>query len=367
MKINKKLVLLSGIVLPLLALTACGGSLSDEESIWNQRRVVEETPDAGGSTAAQSAGSFVPGVFEATSDVRGYGGHMTVRVTVDEDGQISDIEVLEHFESDGFYQRAFDGAIPLMLSEQTPNLDWDNVDAISGATYSTKSLASAVGLALQEVEGSGQASPAGGGTSFVPGVFEAVSTVRGYGGHMTVSVTVDESGNIVDIEVLEHSESEGFYQRAFDGAIPLIIAEQNPNLDWDTVDAISGATYSTKSLASAVDAALEEVEGSGGASPVSGGSFTPGVFEATSDVRGYNGHVTVRVTINENGQISDIEVLEHSESEGFYQRAFDGAIPLILSEQTPSLDWDNVDAISGATYSTKSLASAVEIALQEAE
>jgi len=254
MNSKNKLILLAATALMMLVMTACG-TLSDEDSVWNRQREVAQvaqTPsDAGGG-----AMSFTPGTFEATSEIRGYNGPITVVVTVGEDGAIADIEVTEHRESDGFYQRAFDNLIPLILSSGSTDVD---VDATTGATFSATALLSAVEGALSQAGGTPGAgtvasTPA---ASFTPGTFEATSEIRGYNGPITVAVTIGEDGAIADVEVTEHRESDGFYQRAFDNLIPLILSSGSIDVD---VDAASGASFSAAALLDAVRIALEEAQ-----------------------------------------------------------------------------------------------------------
>jgi len=251
MKNNKKIMFLSATFLVALTLTACG-NLSDEDSVWNQTR--EEEIEIVADDDAMGGMTFTPGTFDGTSDIRGYGGPVSVSVTIDEDGSISDVEVTEHRESDGFYQRAFDHLIPLILSTGSTDVD---VDAASGATYSAEALLDAVNNALGQAGGSGAQGATPAGANFTPGTFDSTSDIRGYGGPVSVSVTIDEDGNISAIEVTDHGESDGFYQRAFDNIIPLILEAGSTDVD---VDAASGATYSAEALLDAVRNALNDAE-----------------------------------------------------------------------------------------------------------
>ena len=239
------------MVVTLFVTTACG-SLSDEDSVWNRQRdvVVENDTDNVASEV-----SFTPGTFDAISDVRGYGGPVSVLVTIDADGAISDIDVTEHRESEGFYQQAFDNLIPLILDLQSVDIDLNTVDAISGATTSAAALLDAIENALDQAGGTPNNA-----ATFTPGTFEAISDVRGYGGTVSVLVTIDADGAISNIDVTEHRESEGFYQQAFDNLIPLILDLQSVDIDLDTVDAISGATTSATALLDAVRNALNDAE-----------------------------------------------------------------------------------------------------------
>ena len=142
MKNNRKIILLPTILIALFIVTACG-SLSDEDSIWNQTRDEEtvETPDANGSM------TFESGTFEATSEIRGFGGFMTLVVTIDDDGNISDIEVTDHGESDDWYDMAVPTLTAAVIEAQSAD-----VDAVSGATYTSGAFIDAVRIALENAQ-----------------------------------------------------------------------------------------------------------------------------------------------------------------------------------------------------------------------
>ena len=250
MKNNIKIMLLSMTLLMTLVLTACG-NLSDPDSIWNQTREAEIEDTATG--AAAGAMTFTPGTFAGTSQIRGYNGLISVSVTINDSGHIAEIEVTDHRESDGFYQRAFDALIPLILEVQSAHVA---VDAASGATYTAEAFISAVNDALSLAGGVLEESAPAARANFTPGVFQAEG-IRGYNGPITVSVTIDDDGNIAKIEVIDHRESDGFYQRAFDALIPLILDAQSLDVN---IDAASGATYTANALLDAIGNALNDAE-----------------------------------------------------------------------------------------------------------
>ena len=240
------------MVVTLFVTTACG-RLSDEDSVWNQTREEEAGENASGETATGGM-TFTSGTFEATSEIRGYNGPISVSVTIDEDGRITEIEVTDHRESDGFYQRAFDNLIPAILDAQSAAV---NVDAASGATYSGTALLDAVEMALSQAGGTPADSASTVEANFTPGTFEATGDLRGYGGPISVMVTINDDGQISDVEVTEHRESDGFYQRAFENIIPLILDTQSADVN---IDAASGATYSAEALLDAVRSALNDAQ-----------------------------------------------------------------------------------------------------------
>ena len=88
---------------------------------------------------------------------------------------------------------------------------------------------------------------------YTPGTYEG--SAQGFGGTITVSVTVDES-EITSIDVLSHSGEDAAY---FSQAMTLteqILRGQSTDLD-----AVTGATLSSIGLLDAVDAALEKAVG----------------------------------------------------------------------------------------------------------
>ncbi|MBR4777660.1 MAG: 4Fe-4S binding protein, partial [Lachnospiraceae bacterium] len=77
----------------------------------------------------------------------------------------------------------------------------------------------------------------------------------------------------------------------------------------------------------------------------------------TGTGRGYRGDTTASVTV-ENGIITDITIESYSDDRQFFSKAQSGIISRILSSQST-----DVDAVSGATYSSKGIIAAVADAL----
>ena len=90
----------------------------------------------------------------------------------------------------------------------------------------------------------------GGSASYVAGTY--TQTVKGHNGDMTVEVVLTEK-KIESITVVEHVESAGISDAAFDKVPAAIIEKQTTE-----VDTVSGATVSSKAIISAVEAALAE-------------------------------------------------------------------------------------------------------------
>ena len=101
--------------------------------------------------------------------------------------------------------------------------------------------------------GSGSAGAAADAGSWQDGTW--TGTAQGYGGDVTVSVTIANK-KITAIEVVSASgETPSFFSRA-KAIIPKIIEAQNPD-----VDVVSGATYSSNGIINAVKNALTKASG----------------------------------------------------------------------------------------------------------
>ncbi len=189
---------------------------------------------------------------------------------------------------------------------------------------------------------------------------------NGYRGLVKVSVTVKDH-KITEIKVLSNSDDATFFNRASTGVIKNILAKQSLK-----VDVVSGATYSSNGIIKAVKNALtgEEDKSSAkaaGSSTKSAGSvgtadesgtYKDGTFIGTAS--GYHGTVKVSVTIKKN-KIKSIKVLENHDDAAYFNRAKGILLPLMIKKQST-----NVDAVSGATFSSNGIIKAVRNALSKA-
>ena len=86
-------------------------------------------------------------------------------------------------------------------------------------------------------------------------------------------------------------------------------------------------------------------------------TYLDGIY--TAEAMGFEGEITVQVTVAED-KITDITLLSAEDEEEYLSRAKQ-VIPTILEGQSP-----NVDAVSGATYSSTGILNAVKLALAKA-
>lgn len=198
--------------------------------------------------------------------------------------------------------------------------------------------------------------------NFEDGVYTGTGT--GYGGTITVQVTV-ENGNIVSVEILSAPGETASFMRRAEGVIDLVIQNQS----WE-VDVISGATYSSKGILAAIQNAItgEKVETE--TAPVQETeALVEEVFEEPEgyqdgtyygSARGFGGTIQVKVVISD-GKIADISIVSASGETPSYMSSAKAVVSRILSAQSP-----NVDTVSGATYSSNGIMNAVKAALRQA-
>ena len=321
----------------------------------------------------------------------GFAGKIKVAVTV-KDKQITAIEIVENeADDDTFFSRA-KGVIDKIISGQT--LD---VDVVSGATYSSNGIISAVKNALTGAADSGTpastSAGASGGSSSPAGGSSSVSTVQdasayadgtyygtgtGFSGALTVEVVIS-GGKISSIQIMDTSDGDS-YIRSASGLISNIIATQSTN-----VDTVSGATYSSVGIIEAVRNALSQAaissDGNSNSQNTNSSSngngqnsnnnssdnttavtgkfpYKEGVYYGTAE--GYLDDIKVAIVIQDK-TLKAVVIVEENDDETFFKRARTVAENMVKKQTV------DVDVVSGATYSSKGIIGAVKEALKEAE
>ena len=197
---------------------------------------------------------------------------------------------------------------------------------------------------------------------YADGVY--VGSSRGYGGAVWVQVTM-ENGSITEVEILDASHETKQFLRRAKRLLTTVVETQS----WE-VDAVSEATYTSRGILGAVQNALtgEVVNNPLPPQPKPAATLVVEEFTApsiyldgiyTAEAMGFEGQITVQVTVAED-KITDITLLSAEDEEEYLSRAKQ-VIPAILEGQSP-----NVDAISGATYSSTGILNAVKLALEKA-
>ena len=186
------------------------------------------------------AATFTPGEYEGSA--QGFGGAVNVKLTVDEEA-ITAIEIT----GDGETPALGGAAIEQMGAAYVGQADAEGVDGMTGATITSDAVKAAVGNALAQARGEAQEVAE---IAFTPGTYEG--TAAGYNGDVVLSVTFTENA-IESIEVVSSAETEHVGDVAYDILFPQIIEYTSTG-----VDSVSGATFTSRAVFGAVNAAAEQ-------------------------------------------------------------------------------------------------------------
>jgi uncharacterized protein with FMN-binding domain len=183
-------------------------------------------------TSAKPAEPAPEGALTATA--KGFAGDVTVTVVVEGDDIVS-VTAVGADETPGIGTNALE-QLPGKIAEA----DSTDVDGVSGATYTSDAIKKAVEEAL-----------ASKGEAAAPAAEGALTgTAKGFGGDVTVTVTVD-GDDILTVEAVGADETPGIGSNALE-QLPSKIVEA----DSTDVEVVSGATYTSKAIIEAVNAAL---------------------------------------------------------------------------------------------------------------
>ena len=256
------------------------------------------------------------------------------------------------------------------------------VAAMSGVYFAGNISSSAAAEQVAAIEAI-SATEIGTSGQYIDGVY--TGNASGYRGTTQVQVTVS-NGYITDISVLSTDDDAQFFNRAESSVVSQILSSQSLS-----VDTVSGATFSSYAIMDAVTNALATALGTTSSANtstaqqnVAGAATTDQTTTNTAEASesetsaasqtgegpialedgtytgsgtGFRGETSVSVTVA-NGYITAIKVEDYNDDERYFSRAETTVINEILEGQTP-----DVDAVSGATYSSNGIMEAVADAL----
>ena len=330
-------------------------------------------------TTSVPEGGYKDGTYQGSGT--GFGGTITVEVTIS-GGKIASITILSAAGETASYFASAQGVISRIISSQTPN-----VDAVSGATYSSNGIIQAVQNALAKAGNNTATKPVktnkknnkktntttkpveipkpSGNIAYKDGTYTAEAD--GFNGSVKVTVTI-KNGKITNISN-SNTDTKEYFNKAWSRIQPAILKKQAVY----GVDTISGATFSSNGILEAVQKALAKAAVN--ITPTAGPTATPTPAEAskpgapaslykdgtyTGRARGYSGFVTITITIKD-GKITDISNT-NTDTASFFNRAWKKIQPSILQNQSA----DGIDTVSGATYSSEGILGGAQKALTEA-
>lgn len=341
-------------------------------------------------------GGYKDGTYQGSGT--GFGGTITVQVTVS-GGKITAVDILSASGETGSYFASAQSVVGKVLSSQSPN-----VDAVSGATYSSNGIIQAVQNALSQAGNSDSATPAATPTptpkpakkpkkdtsvSYKDGVYEGQA--ESFDGIVTVKVTI-KNGKIKKISNT-NTDTPEFFNKAWKTIKSNVISRQSTS----EIDTVSGATFSSNGILGALSQALSKADQSGTTdskeeditptpTTVPDETVTPIPTEIphptktpdnpsdeqpvvkllkdgtyTGSAMGYSGKVNITLTIKD-GKITEV-TNTNSDTRSFFNKAWRSIQPKILEKQST----EGIDTVSGATFSSMGILDASKIALEQAK
>ena len=195
-----------------------------------------------GCSASNGKSKFTAGEYEATS--KGFGGDVTVKLTVG-DTEIKNVEITADDETPEIGGKAIE-----TLKENILKANGDEIDGVSGATFTSDAVKNAYNEAIASAKGSSNEETAQ--------VKDGKYTTKAMGHEDWVYVTTQfKDGAIVSCSTTSHEETMGIGNYAA-ARIPARILE-NQSLE---VDSVSGATVTSNAVKKAVKDAIEQAGGS---------------------------------------------------------------------------------------------------------
>ena len=228
------------------AATETADKAATTETKADEKAATTDTKDAkadekAADTKDAAAATLKDGEYKASS--KGIGGDVPVTVTI-KDGKIAKVEVGENSETEGIGSKAIE-QLPDAIVKANGT---EGVDAVSGASVTSKAIFTAVEDCLNQAKGGTDAAAA---TTMADGEYKA--SAKGIGGDVPVTVTVKD-GKIAKVEVGENSETQGIGSKAIE-QLPDAIVKANGT---EGVDAVSGASVTSKAIFDAVNDCMDQ-------------------------------------------------------------------------------------------------------------
>lgn len=194
------------------------------------------------AAATEAAKLYVAGTYSASEE--GFAGKVTVTITTSE-SEITDVKV------EGPNETPDKGGVAMeQLQGDLLKAQSAEVDAVSGSTVTSDAVKKAMAAAIEKAKSGDTSTGSDEALAFTAGTY--TGTGVGYNGPTTVEVTFDDS-KITDIKIVDTKETGHVGDTAFEVLIPQMIEANGTG-----VDAVSGATFSSKALKTAVNDAAEQ-------------------------------------------------------------------------------------------------------------
>ena len=316
-------------MLGVYGLSNFGANALTNSGIISNQTEMSSSAVANNSTSSSASQKYKDGTY--TGSGIGFKGRTTkVSVTI-ADGKITKIETLSYGDDRPYFEKAESSVTQNIISKQSTS-----VDTVSGATYSSKGIISAVKDALSQAAASSN---------------DTTNVAK----DDTSSATTENSKTT---DAADTTKTAAESSKTNEGNTGTTSTASNNSAKSGTTTSNSQTASASNSKAASSSTSQESTSSSSTSS--SQGAYKDGTY--TGSGKGFKGRTTtVSVTVA-NGKITSVETVSYGDDRPYYERAASSVIKNIVSKQSTS-----VDTVSGATYSSKGIMSAVANALSKAK
>ncbi len=229
------------------------------------------------------------------------------------------------------------------LSARAVAFNTEHVDAVAGATLTSRGFTRALRMALDQSSG-----------ALPPAVLAGVSgtfhgEAEGFSNASPVRVTLTlEEGRFTQLLVSGEHETAKYAQPAFEALRERALGKNSAE-----IDAYAGATWTSRGFINALKQALASAEDAGLAR-------VSGTF--TGEAEGFSNASMIQVTVSmEQGRFTQVSAVGEHETADYARPALDA-----LCERALSANSAEIDAYTGATWTSRGFIAALRQALHSA-
>ncbi|MFI8220749.1 FMN-binding protein [Streptomyces sp. NPDC085932] len=322
--------------------------------------------------AAQAAGGQLPPAAAGQAPQGGVNGAVTgdaaqtqygpvqVRVTM-ANGKITKAEAVQTPKG-GQSDQITANAVP-RLNQAAVAAQSADIDAVSGATYTSAGYKKSLQSALDKAKASAGAAQGGGGGAGTARTVTGDVAQTQYG-PVQVRITVAD-GKITKAEAVQAPQG---------GRSDQITSSSVPRLNQAAVatgtaqiDSVSGATYTSAGYKKSLQSALDKAPAGGGSAQAAGsggGREQTGTRTLTGSVaQTQYGPVQVRVTVTD-GKVTKAEAVQAPQG-GRSDQITSSSVPR-LNQAAVATGTAQIDSVSGATYTSAGYKKSLQSALDQA-
>ncbi|CAL9323265.1 FMN-binding protein [Streptomyces sp. SudanB52_2052] len=319
--------------------------------------------------AAQAAGGQVPPAAAGQAPQGGVNGAVTgdaaqtqygavqVRLTM-ANGKITQAEAVQAPKG-GRSDQITASSVP-RLNQAAVAAQSADIDAVSGATYTSAGYKKSLQSALDKARAAGGAAQGSGGAQTVTG-----DVAQTQYGPVQVRITV-AGGKITQAEAVQAPKG-GRSDQITSSSVPRLnqAAVAAGNAD---IDAVSGATYTSAGYKKSLQSALDKAPAGGGSSQAAGSGGGQAAQPQTQTLTGsvaqtQYGPVQVRVTVT-GGKITKAEAVQAPKG-GRSDQITSSSVPR-LNQAAVAAGNAQIDSVSGATYTSAGYKQSLQSALDQA-